>query len=251
MSGNYQKTPFHSALNRHSRGAIDEALELEGKALPASIVTPMGSIALIKFELTDTPYTLPQITVPIAGSEYVRLPLQAGCKGLVFPMDARHGPVSGLGGTTADLSRPGNLSALVFFPCGNKDWPAPEDPKKLEIYGVAGSILKDSIEKNFYIDIEGDILTISNKSGTVIATNNGVQWEFKGPVVFDDIVTMQSNLQLAGNIKSKNGTTYAGDIQTSGNVIAGVDTSSQIGLKSHTHTSTTAGNQTSAPTPGT
>lgn len=245
MSGNYQKTPLVTSLTRHSRRMIDGTLELTGKALPASIVTMMGSIATVKFELTDIPWTLPQVTVPIAGSEYIRLPLQAGCKGVVFPADARLGPVSGLGGTTADLSKPGNLSALVFFPIGNKAWTAPEDPKQIELYGADGTLIKDSADKNFFIQIAKGVLTISNKSGSVIATNNGAQWEFKGPVVFDGLVTMQSNLQLAGNMLSQTGSTYAGNFETTGNVIAG-----GIGLKTHAHTSGNPGSPTSPPTTG-
>jgi hypothetical protein len=143
------------------------------------------------------------------------------------------------------LSTPGNLSALVFFPIGNKSWAAPEDPNQLELYGADGALLKDSNNKNFFVQVTGSLLTISNKAGTVVATNNGTLWEFKGPAVFDNVVTMKQGLQLAGNIVGVAGQTYAGNIATSGGVEAGVGTADHVTVQGHSHPSNGA-----PPTPG-
>jgi hypothetical protein len=243
MSGNHQKTPLYTSLTRHGRREINTALELTGKALPASIVTMMGSIATIKFELTNIPFTLPNVTVPIAGSEYIRLPLQAGCKGVVFPADARLGAVSGLGGTSTDLSTTGNLSALVFFPLGNKGFAAPEDANQLELYGVDGALIKSTKNKEWFAQFTANGVTIANKAGSASIAWNGAAWEIKGAVVFDGLVTMQSNLQLAGNMLAVNGGTYAGDIHTSGRVTGDTDViAGGISGKNHLHNDPQGGN---------
>jgi hypothetical protein len=245
MSGNYQKTPLYTNLTRHGRREIDAALQLTGKALPASVTEVMGSIVTIKFELTNIPVTLPSVTVPIAGSEYIRLPLQVGCKGVVFPADARLGPISGLGGTSADLSTPGNLSALVFFPLGNKGFAAPEDPNQLELYGVNSALIKNKQNKDWYAQWTADGFTIANAAGTIgiFATSTGI--EIKGITTVDQVLIANNGLQLAGNILGVAGGTYAGNITTSGGIEAGVGGGDHVTLQNHQHPSNGA-----PPTPG-
>jgi len=76
--------------------------------------------------------------------EYIRLPIQVGDKGVTFPADARLGGISGLGGGTADLSVPANLSALVFMPVSNQNWAPVTDPNKVVLYGPNGGVLMSS-----------------------------------------------------------------------------------------------------------
>jgi hypothetical protein len=68
-------------------------------------------------------------------------------------------------------------------------------------------------------------------TGIKIADKNGNAIEFKegGIFVIGNIV-VQGNLQLSGSIQDKDGGTYAGNIQTSADVIAG-----NISLKNHHH----------------
>ena len=224
MTGNAQKTPVYAKLKKAGLGFVASALQLTGKTLPASIVSISGSIATIKLELSNTGLTLPgSITVPVIGSEYIRLPLQQGCKGVVRPADARLGPVSGLGGTTADLTPPGNLSALVFEPIGNKNFAAPEDPNQLELYGVDGALIKSTVNKEWYARWTTSGVTISNLAGTASIDWNGAACEFKGPVVFDQVVTKMSGLQLSGTIESVTGGLYSGNIHTSGTITGDTD----------------------------
>jgi hypothetical protein len=101
-----------------------------------------GSIVTVKFELT-TSFTLPQVTVPAAVFEYVRIPIQIGDKGIVIPASVRLGYISGLGGgTPPELVTPANLSSLLFMPVSSKNWSASEDPNKLVLYGPSGAILR-------------------------------------------------------------------------------------------------------------
>ena len=107
-----QKTPVARSLELFANRKVRGALAALGQSLPATVVSRTGGIVTVKFALTS-PYTLPNVTVPIVGSEYVRLPIQAGCPGFVMSADAYLGGMSGLGGGTADLSPRGNLSMLV------------------------------------------------------------------------------------------------------------------------------------------
>lgn len=142
MSGNAQKTPLSRSLNLVAESMASQAIQLLGKALPCSVLAVSGSIVTVGFELTNIPFTLPSVTVPMFGPEYIRYPTQVGDLGAVFPIDTYLGGISGLGGGVADLSMRANLSSLVFFPVGNKNWSAPTDPNKIELYGPDGAILR-------------------------------------------------------------------------------------------------------------
>src|ERR1700682_2240852 len=99
MADQAQKTSLARGLEQFANRKVRSAIELLGQALPASVATVVSSgIVTVKFELTNVPFTLPQITAPILGSKYVRLPIQTGMKGMVIAADAYLGGMSGLGG---------------------------------------------------------------------------------------------------------------------------------------------------------
>jgi len=152
MADNAQKTWFGRDLNRFAEQKALDALQLTGKALPASVVSVAGSIVTVQFEISAAPFTLPQVTVPILGPEYIRFPTQVGDKGFVVPADARLGAMSGLGKGTASLALPANLSALVFAPFGNKDWSATDDAQAAVIYGPNGAVLR-TIDKKAVVTV--------------------------------------------------------------------------------------------------
>jgi hypothetical protein len=58
----------------------------------------------VAFELHDTPYVFPNVTIPLFGPQYIRYPMQPGDKGIVIPADTYLGGVSGQGGGVADLT---------------------------------------------------------------------------------------------------------------------------------------------------
>ena len=237
MASQVQKTPIARTLNvfaeRKARGIID----LYGKALPASVVAVVSSgIVTVKFEIANTPrspYTLPNVTVPLFGPEYVRYPIQPGCKGVVFPADAYLGGVSELGGGVADLALRGNLSTLVFFPIGNTSWSASDDANALVLYGPDGVIIRDMNKKTVFTLTENGIV-ITLQAGKFVTINGGL--------------IVNGNLQISGNIELATGGTYAGDIKTTGNVIAGEGTADQVGLTTHIHPA--PGGNTGPPTAG-
>ncbi len=237
MASNAQKTPVARSLERFAAQKATAAIELTGRALPCSVVSVMSSgIVVVKFELRNVPFTLPQITVPMIGSEYIRLPIQVGCKGLVIAADAYLGGMSGLGGGTADLTPRPNLSNLAFVPLGNSAWVPTEDPNAVVIYGPDGSIIRDSAKSI--------VLTLKT-------TKAQLDLPLGLPLVINGNVIVNGNLQLSGALQNQTGSTYAGDIVTAGNVIAGSGGVDQVGLKTHSHGGvTTGGGSTGAPTPG-
>jgi hypothetical protein len=176
--GNFQKTPLVSSLNQFATAKAQDAIQQLGKALPCSVVSVQGAIITVKFEV-QSGFTLPQVTVPLFGPEYIRYPIQSGDKGVVFAADAYLGGMSGLGGGVADLTPRNNLTTLVFFPIGNKNWQA-VDPQSVVIYGPNGVVIETK---------DQSISLTLTPSGIVIQGN----------------VTIQGSLAVTGSVIAGSG----------------------------------------------
>ncbi len=197
-----QKTPLAQTLTRFTQLKINDAFQRMGKALPCHVVSVHGSIVTVSFEV-NSKITLPNVTIPIYGAEYIRLPIQPGCKGVTFPADVRLSGVSGIGGGIADLSQPANLTALVFLPIGNAGWGAPDDPDAVCIYGPNGVRLRDS-----------------GGASSVVLTPSGIAVTTGG-----DLNLTGANVNITGTLKI-NGTPYLAHehsgVQTGGSNSGGV-----------------------------
>ena len=245
-TGNAQKIPFIRSINQFAENKWDSLIDLEGKAIPASvtaIVGNTGTIVTVKVEVT-TNYTIPPVTIPVFGPQWMRMPLQVGDMGVVFPADTSIGNVSGLGPAKVDLSKPANLSALVFFPVGNTNFPARMNQNRFELYGPDGVILY-AANKEFIIQVTGSEIDIKKADGSVSIKLDAAGVHGVG------LLDWSGNLQLSGSILGAGGAAYAGNIHTTGSLTAdsGV-TSGSIGLTTHHHGGvTTGGGTTGAPTP--
>lgn len=143
MADNSQKTPLVRSLNLFAELKVNDAIQVAGKALPCSVVSVAGSIVTVSFQVQGaTPYTLPNVTVPMFGPEYVRYPTQVGDAGVVFPVDASIAAISGLGNGLPGLSLQANLSSLVFMPTASRSWSATDDPDAIVLYGPNGGVLR-------------------------------------------------------------------------------------------------------------
>lgn len=162
MATNAQKTPLQRSLNDITRRRSQNAIQLVGKQYPCSVTAVSGSIVTVKFELLQSPFTMPPAKMPVMGPEYIRYPIQVGCKGMAVSADAFLGAMSGLGTGTATLNVQPNLSALVFMPIGNVDFFA-VDPNALVLYGPDGAVLMDAGQNT--------VLTIDN-TGTATLKGN-------------------------------------------------------------------------------
>lgn len=191
MADNAQKTPIARTLNRFAENKVRGALSLLGQSLPASVISRAGAIVTVRFEVNSAPFTLPNVTVPMIGSEYIRLPIQAGCKGWVLTADAYLGGMSGLGGGAAGLVPRANLSALVWSPIGNSAWDAAEDPNKIVLYGPDGAILR-TLDKACSVAVSatgvvvkvpaGKTLQITTLPVTPVGLGAGSLWNDGGTV---------------------------------------------------------------------
>ena len=188
MPDNSQKTALARTLNQFAGRAIQGAMEQLGRQLPAKVVSRQGAIVTASF-LVTSPYTLPNVTVPLIGSEYVRLPIQPGCLGWVMSADTYLGGVSGLGGGTASLTPWGNLSMLVFSPIGNKNWSASDDDNAVVIYGPDGVILRDS-QSRIKMKLQPSAAEIDLPSGVPLKINGGLTVTLSGNnIVFSGLPT--------------------------------------------------------------
>src|SRR5450631_2508944 len=122
MSSNAQKINFGVKSNLAGSNQAKDRDHNIPKRLPVSIVSvdKTNSIITVKFETQNTPFSLPQVTIPLTGPEYIRYPLQKGDKGFVTSTDANMGGISGLGPNgPANFSQPTNLASLIFTLAGN------------------------------------------------------------------------------------------------------------------------------------
>jgi hypothetical protein len=168
---NNQKTPLSRSINAAAQRRALTAINTLGRALPCSVVAVSGSIVTVNFELQGN-LTLPQVTMPMFGPEYIRYPVQIGDKGVALSADVYIGGMSGLGGGTATETLPANLSALIFFPIANSGWSAPDNPNAVIIYGPDGVIIRDR-GKQSHVKMDG--------SGNVrVSAKTSYAWDVNG-----------------------------------------------------------------------
>jgi len=179
-----QKLNFGLNMNRFTERKLSEAFQAAGKILPASILKQEGNMVTVAFELRDTPYVFPQLTVPLFGPQYIRYPMQPGDKGIVIPGDTYLGGVSGQGGGVADLTPPANLSALVFLPISNTEWDS-VDGQVVTIYGPEGVTIRDQGSNTTFL-LTPDSIAIQTVDqfkvtvgGTVLTLTQGM-WSLTG-----------------------------------------------------------------------
>lgn len=179
-----QKLNFGRNMNRFAEKKLEDALQKVGKILPARVVKQDGRMVTVAFELRDTPFVLPQVTVPLFGPQYIRYPMQPGDKGIVIPADTYLGGVSGLGGGIADLTPPDNLSSLLFLPISNTEWEG-VDGQVVTIYGPEGVTIRDTGSNTTFL-LTPDSITIVTPTqfkvtvGSTVFTLTDGMWSLTG-----------------------------------------------------------------------
>lgn len=174
MAGDPQKTPAVQTLNAFGDQKVAEHIERLGQGLPCHVTAVSGQIVTVAFDVADTGVTLPSITIPIATWKYDWEPVQIGDQGFTTVATARLGGVSGLGGGTADLSQPANLTALVFVPISNKSWTVPNVNQRV-VQGPEG-VLIQTLDGTISINISPSGVAIKGKltvTGSITAGEGG------------------------------------------------------------------------------
>ena len=141
MSDNGQKINFGGILNLSALYKALSQIHNIAKALPATAGGVKGSIVGAANYETSGAQSLPKVSVPHFGPEYIRYPTQPGDKGVILPVDVNVGNMSGQGPSGAPLldnsnTNTGNLNPGIFVPIGNANWEAAPSANVLYHYGV-------------------------------------------------------------------------------------------------------------------
>ena len=174
MASNFSKLWAQRDQNEAALRRAKQAIEITGRALPCRVVAVEGAIVTVAFEVNAAPWTLPQVMIPKAESNWIRNPTQVGDLGLTMPADVYLGGVSGLGGGVATMARAGGLGALVFVPISNKSAP-PDDPDAAQIMGPHGAIIR-TLDGNTKIVANQTNITLTVGSTSVVIDASGIHF---------------------------------------------------------------------------
>lgn len=207
MADNALKTPLSWSLNQFVDGKTSSAMSMLTKQLPCHVVKVVSSqIVTVAFDV-NTGYTLPQVTMPVATSEYVRHPIQVGDKGYAKGADVYLGGVSGLGGGTADMTRRGNLTSLCFQPLGNTNW-TKVDNNALTMYGPNGVVIEDTKKGTTITLSPTDLKIVLNKAGDVTITlQSGHKVQINGDLNVSGTMTAGKFTHVHGGVQPGSGQT--------------------------------------------
>lgn len=170
---NAQKFPFLASLANATTIRIEDHAALQGRALPCHVVSVEGAVVTVQFDILPGAIQLQEITVPVAGFEYLRFPIQKGDKGVTVPADVSLRGVSGLGTGMADMSLPPSLTALYFMPLGNSNWSAAE-PDKVTLYGPDGALIRTTDGKAS-VAVSSDRITLTVAGQTLELSADGLK----------------------------------------------------------------------------
>lgn len=141
----FAKKPLGKSLNTLAIKRAADAIQKTGQSLPCVVTEVVSSgIVTVTFDVQTTRFTLPNVTIPVQGSEYIRYPIQVGDRGLAQPASVRLGYASGRGGGVPTLVQPANLAALTFAWLGSASWSETDDPQAVVIIGPNGAVLRDT-----------------------------------------------------------------------------------------------------------
>lgn len=221
MSNPAQKQQLSKNLPAVIRGSVADGNQLAGQGLPCSVVTVAGAIVTVAFEVNSDVFTLPQVTCPVAESEYAILPIQVGDKGYVTSASARLGGVSGLGSGLAPLVAPSNLGGLVFVPVGNKAW-TQVDANAIQLQGPNGAIVQTMDGASRVTINETEIEANWNgKTVTINASQIALDWEGKTVVIDSSGITLTASLTtVQGDLVVNGDTVMNGALEVLGNFSA-------------------------------
>lgn len=170
MAENYDKLWLQKTSNQLAVTRAQQAIKSLGRALPCRVIAVSGAVVTVAFEVNAAPWTLPNITIPKAESNWVRMPTQVGDKGYTAPADAYLGGVSGLGGGVATMLQRGNMTSLVFTPISNAN-SGPIDQNAAQIQGPNGAIIQTTsgTTSSVVTNQEGTTITFGTTTLTVNA----------------------------------------------------------------------------------
>jgi hypothetical protein len=224
-----QKTPFSTSISDYVQNQINNALFSTNLVLPC-YVTEVGfdgvgnAIVTVNFDV-ETNFTLPPVTCPIIGSQYVKIPVQVGDTGICISASVLLGNISGLSEGKPSLVTAGNLSALVFVPISSAKWNVPADLNALLLQGKNGVVIQDMQGLTKITLIPAGVVVNAQTSILLEVGSNSVKIDATG-------ITINGNVSVTGTITS------TGDI-TAGTVTLETHTHKVVGVQTGGSTITT------------
>ena len=177
MADNALVTPQAFSLPSAMRERTHDSSQTQQQAIPVTVVAVSGELVTVQASIKSN-FTIPQITIPQAFSQWIRQPTQVGDEGWAIPCDYYLGGQSGVGGGVANTYDRGNLTNLVFHHTSQKTFPANtgRNPNAAFINGPQGVVLQDTAgnctftltSTGIVIKIGGTTLTI-NGSGLSVS----------------------------------------------------------------------------------
>lgn len=231
MADNFLKLWVQKTSNRTAINRAKLAIQSLGRALPCRVVAVSGAIVTVAFEVNAAPWTLPNITIPKAESNWVRMPTQVGDKGYTVPADVYLGGISGLGGGTATMAPVGNLSALVFVPVSNQSSP-PVDQNAAQVQGPNGAIIQTTTGTVSKIVTDQNGTTVTYGSNTITINSTEIVLSAGG----SSITINASGIALSGAVTGTSTAVFTGNVTGGG-----------ISLDTHVHSGVQSGTSNSGP----
>ena len=117
-----------------------------GYQLPCTVVSvdDTKGFVTVNFEVQNTPFNLPEITIPVAGWEYIRYPIKEGDPGITISADVDLISISGGQSRQPDFVASSNLNTvLMFVPIRNENSFQTPNGNATVIYGPDGVVLLD------------------------------------------------------------------------------------------------------------
>lgn len=199
---NTQKYPPLKALTEMVNNLIEDRLDIKGKQLPCYVTDVDNQFVTVHFDMLPDGIVYPEITIPIMGWEYIRIPIQKGDKGVTLAADVSLRNISKQVGV-ANRSILPSLTPLFFVPIANTQW-SKEDGKKVVIVGPEGAIIKTKDAKDI-ITVDSDKIELKSGSSTTVTVNENQVEVKKGNstllVSGDEINITASTISLNGNIQ--------------------------------------------------
>lgn len=143
----YAKLWVQQNINRAATNRALEVMQNTGLGeLPVQVVAVSGSMVTVAFQVAG-PWTLPQIQIPKAESQWVRAPTQVGDYGMARAAGTFLGGISGLGSGVANTTvNYGNLTTLTFVPVASTSFGAAPSLNQAWVNGPKGSVVSDTAQ---------------------------------------------------------------------------------------------------------
>jgi hypothetical protein len=176
MTDYSRKLLFQQNLAGIINNQIASAKQGAGYELPCIVkeISADGLFVTVDFAVAQGQFPLPTITIPIAESEYVRLPIQVGTVGVTKKIDVNIQNISGQADGVAGYTNYGNLdSVLCFVPITNsKLFPTTPDKNVLWLYGPNGVLIQNAAGDS-KITISETMVKLESGSSYITINHNG------------------------------------------------------------------------------